>query len=124
MPYKVPDGYFDQLADRVMAQLPRQQAAPHAVGATSTFAVRLRTPLWRRWQGWAAAAAFAGVLVAGAMAVFGGQGTSRKQDAAMVARHQAPATTASYDSSVDMAASYTMIDNDEIYAMVSDNQYN
>lgn len=47
-PFKVPEGYFDQLTARIMEQLPEQETAP---------VVELKPRKSMRWMGWAAAAA-------------------------------------------------------------------
>lgn len=113
-PFTVPDGYFDQLAERVMERLPEQQ--PASVPQVS---------VGHKWRRWAVAAAAVGVVLTGSL-VFMGQRSGNESLA--TTSHRATATTTETDansssySSLDMAADYAMLDNDEIYAMVSENQ--
>lgn len=111
-PFTVPDGYFDQLTERVMERLPEQQPASVP-----------QVPLRNRWRRWAVAAAAVGVIMTGSL-VFIGQRSGNESLATM--KHRAPAATdihsSSDYSSLDMAADYAMLDNDEIYAMVSEEQ--
>ena len=111
-PFTVPDGYFDQLAERVMERLPEQQ--PASVPQVS---------VGHKWRRWAVAAAAGGVVLTGSL-VFMEQRSGNEGLA--TTSHRATATTtdanSSSYSSLDMAADYAMLDNDEIYAMVSENQ--
>ena len=111
-PFTVPDGYFDQLAERVMERLPEQQ--PASVPQVS---------VGHKWRRWAVAAAAVGIVLTGSL-VFMGQRSGNEGLA--TTSHRATATTtdaySSSNSSLDMAADYAMLDNDEIYAMVSENQ--
>ena len=107
-PFRVPDGYFDGLVADVMSRLPEQ--APAAT---------LRVAWWRR-RPWVAAAAASVCVAAFSMLFFLHAPADRHQ----VARHEVGQTEVQGDASVsfDMAADYTMIDSDDIYAMVSENQ--
>lgn len=111
-PFTVPNGYFDQLAERVMERLPEQQPASVPL-----------VPLKHRWRRWAVAAAAVGIVLTGSL-VFMGQRSGNEGLA--TTGHRATATTtdaySSSYSSLDMAADCAMLDNDEIYAMVSENQ--
>lgn len=111
-PFTVPDGYFDQLAERVMERLPEQQ--PASVPQVS---------VGHKWRRWAVAAAAVGIVLTGSL-VFMGQRSGNDGLAPM--NHRAATTTnihsSSDYSSLDMAADYAMLDNDEIYAMVSEEQ--
>ena len=111
-PFTVPDGYFEQLAGRVMERLPEQQPAQPAA---------VHVPVRRRWYRWAAAAAVVGVVFAGTLPFIGRQ---TRHDAQRPEARVAAVQTDEhgYCSALDMAADYTMLDNEEIYAMVSENQ--
>lgn len=116
-PFTVPDGYFDQLAERVMERLPEQQ--PASVPQVSVE---------HKWRRWAVAAAAVGVVLTGSLAFMGQRSvneglvtTSHRETATTTTTTDAYSSSSSY-SSLDMAADYAMLDNDEIYAMVSENQ--
>lgn len=111
-PFAVPDGYFDRFADGMMARLPEQQPVVQVP----------RAALWRRLRPAIAVAACAGAVVWGAMQFVHSDKTAPAHDA--IARNTTAVYSASADgySSLDVAADYTMIDNDDIYAIVADIQ--
>ncbi len=41
-PFKVPEGYFENLADNIMQKLPREEASVHTTSRNTTLATRLR----------------------------------------------------------------------------------
>lgn len=107
-PFKVPEGYFDRLAADVMANIPEQK--PVATVPLSW---------WRRLRPVAVAAACV------CAAVFSIQlFLHAPSDKHHAVPHVSSASQTHGDSygTLDMAADYTMIDNDYIYAMVSENQ--
>ena len=112
-PFSVPDGYFDRFAADMMSRLPQTPAAPAAV----------HLPVRHLWRRVALAAAFVGVAATASMVYLHG---NTAPDTRLTARKAVPVQTPagiSYEcSSLDMAADYTMLDNDDIYAMVSENQ--
>ena len=97
-PFRVPEGYFDQLTERVMAQLPERRPKSRLV--------TLRPWLY-------AAACVAVVAVMGLTFHFH-QSAEEQQMANMTANN----TEISY---IEEAADYAMLDNAEIYAYLSEN---
>ena len=99
-PFRVPDGYFDQLTERVMSQLPeREQTAEHV--SLSSSRPKSRLVALRPWMYAAActvAAVFANVNVAAS-------------------------TTNTESQYIDEYADYVMLDNAEIYAYLADNDF-
>ena len=95
-PFRVPEGYFESFADRVMEQLPPQQQ-------------KAKRTLLRPWM-YAAACLVVAVFC---IAVY-------------FSRVDTPATSempqmAVTDTYMDEAADYVMIDNTDIYACLADN---
>lgn len=97
-PFRVPEGYFDQLTQQVMSQLPERQKKSRIVA--------LRPWLY-------AAACTVAVAVLGLTYHF--HQTTDEQQMASVA------LTSTESTYVDDAADYAMLDNAEIYAYLSDN---
>ncbi len=97
-PFRVPDGYFDQLASRVMSQLPEQEQPAKTV--------HLRSWLY-------AAACMAVAAMMGVTYYFHQEVEGQPQ--AMVAENSSDNTY------IEEEADYMMIDNAEIYACLSDN---
>ena len=110
-PFKVPEGYFDDLASRLMERLPEQGKAQPVV------VCHMRPSAWRRWRK-AIAVAAASVAVAmmgvGAYVHHETHASSRAQLAGAASQ-----ATSSY-SSVDAFADYAMLDTDDIYAYMAD----
>jgi len=106
-PFKIPDGYFDQFADRLMEKLPEQQHKPVLIH-------RLRPLLY--------AAVFVGVLIIGATLAFKSiQKFDSQSNIALVTNEQDESLLNSYsDTYIEDAANYAMIDNEEIYAYLAD----
>ena len=105
-PFKVPEGYFDDLAMRIMTNLP--DAEQH--GETPTVAVNKHRTV-RLWT--SAAAACLAVMVVATALLF-------QQDSPQHV-YKVQATEMSGDRFVDEAADYAMIDNTDIYAYLEDN---
>ena len=106
-PFKIPDGYFDQFADRLMEKLPEQQHKPVLIR-------RLRPLLY--------AAVFVGVLIIGATLAFKSiQKFDSQSNIALVTNEQDESLLNAYsDTYIEDAANYAMIDNEEIYAYLAD----
>ena len=108
--FRTPDGYFDQFATRMMAQLPEQQPVARTVSITV-----------RRWL---YAAACSVLALAMGVSYYFLQSQSTSTDAAPMAA-VAPAVSvtneASDNSYFEDAADYVMLDNTEIYAYLSEN---
>lgn len=100
-PFVVPDGYFEQLSDRLMDNLP-ERPARHVV-IKPTFGQRFRPVLL-------AAASVVGIVFG-----IGIYQHVDKQAKTMVAQKQSDAAY----SEIDEAADCLMLDNEDIYAYVS-----
>ena len=101
--FSVPEGYFDHLADRVMAQIP--DAAP----AKTRKRFILRRPVW-------AAACVAAIIGGVALFFFGhtADGVSDKPTASVAASDVMSA------DDLQRVADDMMIDDDELYAYMAD----
>ena len=99
-PFRVPEGYFDSLTERVMTQLPERKQKSRIVA--------LRPWLY-------AAACFAAVAVMGLTYHFRQAEVPQQQVAATEVT--APAVDNSY---VDDVVDYTMLDNVEMYALMAE----
>lgn len=103
--FKVPDGYFDTLADQLMSKLPEHEVK----------VVRLQPSFWQRKR--TAVLAAASLLAAMfSLGVYLHTGDSEPHARAVAASLQ-PAD----DGNLDVVADYTMMDNIDIYAYVSGN---
>ncbi|MBQ8463723.1 MAG: hypothetical protein IJ544_06365 [Prevotella sp.] len=98
-PFRVPEGYFDQLTDRVMSRLPQEES----VQTKPTLIRRLRPLLY--------AAACVCIAVFSVAIYFNHH--NAEQQAATAALQQQDAYY--NDSYIDEAADYAMLDNEEIY---------
>lgn len=99
-----PDGYFDNLSDRLMAQLPEGNPCIDMEPRKSVKVLRIIAK-------YAVAACVAGAAVVGGVALL------QKQDAngGEVMANKQSAVHSEY-SSFDEAADYVMLDNQDIYA--------
>ena len=102
--FKVPDGYFEDLAQNIMSQLPEQKA--QIVELRHSWSSRLRKMV--------AAAVIGVVAVGGAYYAFSGDDGSNKAAVA----HSSITPTAS--QTIDQMADYTMMDNADMYAALTD----
>ncbi|SFF98371.1 hypothetical protein [Prevotella sp. KH2C16] len=102
-PFRVPEGYFEDFAERMMAQLPAQE----------TKVVSMR-PWWHRYRASMFAAACVCAVVF-SIGVYLGSSDSRQASLAS-------APVESVDNTMDEMADYVMMDNEAIYASLSDNQ--
>lgn len=112
-PFKVPDGYFDGLAQAVMDNV----AAEEDVRPTPMLP--LRRTWWHRCRRAVAVAACVAVAVAGLSAYMAVQ---RAGGASHVAeqsgrQHEWQSAQNVYDDEID----YTMLDNEDIYSLVASN---
>ena len=119
-PFRVPDGYFDQLTQQVMQQLPeREETVAKQLSITSQ--PRARKVQMRPWLD---AAACSVLALAMGVSYYFLQSQSTSTDAAPMAA-VAPAVSvtneASDNSYFEDAADYVMLDNTEIYAYLSEN---
>lgn len=112
-PFTVPEGYFDDLAERLMAQLPEAAPAPAA------REVSLRPVLWHRFKPLSiAAASIVAAVFALGVCMRSGDGT---EAAAMAASTDASAAGSSY-TEVDAMADYAMLDSEDLYAYMQESE--
>ncbi len=104
-PFLVPDGYFDHFTERMMAQIPEE--AP----AQKRKLFILRHPVW--------AAACMAVLIGGASLLFLHHTRENVQNTQMAAAVELKTDAVSTDE-MQIAADNLMIDDDELYAYMSD----
>lgn len=110
-PFTVPDGYFDTIADRVMARLPEQK------DEVQTAAKERRLKPRQQWRTLVSVAACACIIV------LAGTWIARlaTPDTPQPAPVAATTATAAQDADFDDMADYVMIDNEDIYALVASN---
>lgn len=120
--FQVPAGYFDQLADKVMAQLPEQTAAGEGTPSAEALMIDMSShrSLWQHMPLRKIAAAVAAVMVLGAGSVAALHYVGNSHGSGMVAhadqvQHKVMAGS-SEDATFNEMADYTMMDNETIYA--------
>lgn len=106
-PFKVPDGYFDHLTERIMENLPEQEIR--------VIDIRSRQTLWQKLplRKLAAAIAVAALLGGGTFWALQHEGDSKML--AHAKKHELK-TVSSDDAAFNEMADYAMIDNEAIYA--------
>lgn len=104
--FQVPEGYFSQLTKQVMRQLPERKPRGRMVSL-------------RPWL--AAAASILVILVLTLTVMPRGDNNTKMASVAAHSANVAHSAAAVDDSYMDEAADYALIDNDEIYACLSDN---
>lgn len=120
--FQVPAGYFDQLADQIMAQISEEKVVELANPAASTAVPHraMKVSLWKRMgMGKIAAAIAAVVLLGGGMLV--GLQHQGKGDAQMAHASHAAGNQLDYnseDASFDQLADYAMMDSQDFYAQL------
>lgn len=104
--FKVPEGYFEQLADKVMERLPEQEAR----------IVPIQPTMWQRLPLRKIAAAVAVVALMGVGSMVGVKHLATQQ--AVVAHDvmQNQNESGGDDATFNEMADYTMMDNETIYA--------
>ncbi len=117
-PFTVPDGYFEQLSDRIMSRLEESQNGETTVAreaSLSSEASSAKKPgsSSRRLRPWLAAAGIAAVAVISATLFFG------KEGAITTGQDADESLTAFYDDNyINEEADYAMVDNQDIYAFL------
>ena len=106
-PFKVPDGYFDHLTEKIMENLPEQEVR--------VIDIRSRQTLWQKMplRKIAAAVAVAALLGGGTFWALQHEGDSKM--VAHAKQHEQKAVS-SEDAAFNEMADYAMIDNETIYA--------
>ena len=106
-PFKVPDGYFDHLTERIMENLPEQEIR--------VIDIRSRQTLWQKLPLRKIAAAVAVVALLGGGSFWALQHEGNSKVVAHVKQHEQKAV-GSEDAAFNEMADYAMIDNETIYA--------
>lgn len=97
----VPDGYFEKFSDQLMEHLPEQEVR----------LISLRPSVWRQFRSTILAAA----CIAGFIFSFGIYHYTTRNETAEVVAH----TEALGYNDFDEVADYMMLDNEDIYAMLT-----
>lgn len=106
-PFKVPDGYFDHLTERIMENLPEQEIR--------VIDIRSRQTLWQKLPLRKIAAAVAVVALLGGGSFWALQHEGNSKMVAHAKQHEQKAV-ASEEAAFNEMADYAMIDNETIYA--------
>lgn len=106
-PFKVPEGYFDHLTERIMENLPEQEIR--------VFDIRSRQTLWQKLPLRKIAAAVAVVALLGGGSFWALQHEGNSKMVAHAKQHEQKAVS-SEDAAFNEMADYAMIDNETIYA--------
>ena len=106
-PFKVPDGYFDHLTERIMENLPEQEIR--------VIDIRSRQTLWQKLPLRKIAAAVAVVALLGGGSFWALQHEGNSKMVAHAKQHEQKAVS-SEDAAFNEMADYAMIDNETIYA--------
>lgn len=113
--FRVPEGYFDELASRVMASVPESQPALDIQSEFASQGARI-VPMWRRAVVRKVAAVAGVVLLLGGASIGIGTSLSSRQAGKSVASGGWASVMHLEDNSFDEAADYAMLDNQDIYA--------
>ena len=106
-PFKVPEGYFDHLTEKIMENLPEQEVR--------VIDIRSRQTLWQKMPLRKIAAAVAVVALLGGGSFWALQHEGNSKVVAHVKQHEQKAVS-SEDAAFNEMADYAMIDNETIYA--------
>lgn len=113
--FQVPEGYFDELASKVMASIPESQPVVEMQVEHTSQCARILS-LWQNAKLRKVAAVACVALLLGGVSVGVGTSLSSRNDAQHVFGQNYTPVAQTEDSSFDEAADYTMLDNQEIYA--------
>lgn len=107
-PFKVPNGYFDSFAENLMDKLPEQQPVmtPHI-------------SMWRKWRKLRLTVAVAASVCAVMFSVMTFMHNTKPSHSPLASNHTTKTVTSDSYNTLDVAADYTMLDNDDIYVLVS-----
>jgi hypothetical protein len=113
--FRVPDGYFDQLTERVMSQLPEREKTAEQV-SLSAPRHKSRLVALRPWL--YAAACMVAVVFMGVAFYF-----HQVKEEQTLANANVVNTTNTESQYIDEYADYVMLDNAEIYAYLADSDF-
>lgn len=123
-PFRVPEGYFDQLAEQVMARLPEQKVVQlPEQGAEESKPVVVELPKRRAkskvvaLRPWLYAAASVVIVVVMSLSFY----FHRNAGAELQTATATTVSTTDDSSYIDEAVDYAMLDNVEIYALLAEN---
>ena len=102
--YRVPEGYFENFANRMMEQLPERQAVT----------IMMRPSRWLRWRPYVAAASICAVVFGSGLFLLNHEADQPVDETSLAVQ------SAAY--SVEEAADYVMLDNDDLYSYLADYQ--
>lgn len=107
-PFKVPNGYFNSFAENLMDKLPEQQPVmtPHI-------------SMWRKWRKLRLTVAVAASVCAVMFSVMTFMHNTKPTHSPLASNHTTKTVTNDSYNTLDVAADYTMLDNDDIYVLVS-----
>ena len=101
-PFRVPEGYFSDFSAKMMEQLPE----------TTARTIPMPTSRWHKWRPYVAAASVCAVIF--------GAGLFYSNHFAEPAPSYTAAKATAVESTIDQAADYVMIDNEDIYSYLAD----
>ena len=108
-PFKVPEGYFDNLADRIMQNLPEKEAQ----------VVPIRNSFWSKKRVIAVAASVA-VLIVGASGLLWNKEDPMPASASIAESKPMQFIQTDASSSIEQMADYAMLDNEDYYVYLAD----
>lgn len=112
-PFHVPDGYFDNLTNDIMSNLPNEE-----VGLVNSSVVKHNRILSLRKAILAAACLLCAIFSTGTLLKRGTANVANRAQAGHVERVSGTTNNSIY---LNQAADYSMIDNEDIYAYASEN---
>jgi hypothetical protein len=112
-PFHVPDGYFDNLTNDIMSNLPIEE-----VGLVNSSVVKHNRILSLRKAILAAACLLCAIFSIGTLLKSGSGDVANRAQAEHVERVSGTTNSSIY---LNQAADYSMIDNEDIYAYASEN---
>jgi len=112
-PFTVPEGYFEQLTDQIMAKLPEKETRlDETIGESKPQ----KTATIRRLRPWLYAAACLCVGVFIAAIAFNNDNEKVRKQMQMATAEQESVESYYSDNYIEEEADYAMVDNQDIYA--------